>query len=289
MNANLKSLPKSESADARAWVVRAGEEGETVEHNLDIGVVTIGWDEWPAPTRGRFKNRDTYGDYLVGELSDRDASSRQSARDQIWRFYHEVGVGDLVVLPLKNHGADDDWIAVGRVTGEASWDESRPKGALHDRRVRWLASTVPKSAAPETLQRSIDNTPRTVYGLNRDDKARWVQPLVDEFFDAPPDGAQDGDTDGSDRVSQPLSGDEAGVYDEHGEVVEGGQVLPRELRCSGTNATPRRVGHASTPMETNARSAVWTSETYTATSRRASFMFTTRRPCHRQLETGNTD
>lgn len=229
-----------ESADASAWVVRAGPEGETVEHNLETGVVTIGWDEWPAPARGRFEDRAAFGVYLDGEFSDREASSRQSARDQIWRFYHEVSIGDLVVLPLKNHGTDDDWIAIGRVTGVATLDESQPKDCLHHRRVRWLASTVPKSAAPEPLQGSIDKTRRTVYGLNRGDKARWVQDLVDEFFDAAPDDTQDGDTDGSDRAPRPLSGDEAGVYDEHGEVVEGATTKATVLRYE-RDAEARRI------------------------------------------------
>ena len=221
MNASPRASPNNESADVNAWVVRGGKEGETVEHNLDAGVATIGWDEWPPPSSGSLENRDAYGDYIDDEFPDRPAQRRPSARDQIWRFYHGISIGDLVVLPLKNHGTDNDWIAIGRVTGAANRDESRPKDALHHRRVRWLASTVPKSAAPEPLQRSIDNTPRTVFGLNKDDHARRVQGLVDEFFDASTDSVHDGEpTRGADE-SLSLSGDEAGALDKRGEIVEG--------------------------------------------------------------------
>ena len=118
MNASLaRTTSKIGAGHVRAWVVRGGEQGETVGHNLDAGVATIGWDAWAAPDDARFEHRSAYGDYIDDEFSGLDASKRQSSRDQVWRFYHQVSVGDLVVLPLKNHGTADDWIAVRNLSG----------------------------------------------------------------------------------------------------------------------------------------------------------------------------
>lgn len=161
-----KSADRKGSSESRAWVVRAGREGERVAHNLEHGVASIGWDEWVAPDLSSFADRNAYGEYIEQEFQHHTVSERASSRDQVWRFYHDISVGDLVVMPLKNHGTAEDWIAVGRVTGTAAYDPSQPYGAHHRRSVRWLASSVPKAAAPDDLQSSI------VY--ERDPEARRI-------------------------------------------------------------------------------------------------------------------
>ena len=41
-----KPFSTDESLDVGVWVVRGGREGETVEHNLEENVVTLGWGDW---------------------------------------------------------------------------------------------------------------------------------------------------------------------------------------------------------------------------------------------------
>lgn len=175
-------------SEFRAWVVRAGREGERVAHNLDHDVVTIGWDECEPPDLSLYSDREAYGESIDRVYPGLKESLRQSARDQVWRFYHAIRVGDLVVLPLKNHGTAEDWIAVGRVTSAASYDPSQPVGAFHYRSVRWLASSVPKSAAPGELQRSIGNPNMTVFMPRAKQAVKVIQEFADEYSDAAPDG-----------------------------------------------------------------------------------------------------
>ena len=97
---------ESEVAEPRAWVVRAGREGEKVRHNLDNGLVTIEWDSWDAIRDvPEFATRTDFGEFIEQHFGHRQTpGERRSARDRIWCFYHEVRVGDVVVLPLKRHG-----------------------------------------------------------------------------------------------------------------------------------------------------------------------------------------
>ena len=216
-----KAADRKGLSESRAWVVRAGREGERVAHNLEHGVASIGWDEWAAPDLLSFADRNAYGEYIERNFQHHKASERESSRNQVWRFYHDISVRDLVVMPLKNHGTAEDWIAVGRVTGTASRDPSQPYGALHRRSVRWLASKIPKSAAPEGLHRSIGNPNMTVFMPRAGKAARMIQNLADEHFDAAPDDAQDIEHDPGNHQFSSLSGDEAGAFDEDGRFVEG--------------------------------------------------------------------
>ena len=138
------TAPESASSVPGVWVVRAGRQGEAVGHNLASGDVTIEWDDWVAPDLSRFESQDAYGDYIEEHFRDLTLGKRQSARHQIWRFYHEIQLGDLVVLPLKHYGSADEWIAIGRVRGEAARDTSRPALPQHHRAVEWLSRAVSK-------------------------------------------------------------------------------------------------------------------------------------------------
>ncbi|WP_420619070.1 HNH endonuclease [Candidatus Poriferisocius sp.] len=209
------------SSEFRAWVVRAGREGERVAHNLDHGVVSIGWDEWAAPDLSLFADRNAYGEYIDRDFQHHSLGERRSSRNQVWRFYHDISVRDLVVLPLKNHGTAEDWVAVGRVIGTAGCDPSQPFGAIHRRAVRWLASNVPKSAAPGELQRSIGNPNMTVFMPRARQAAEMIQDLADDHFDAAPVDAHDIEHDPGNHQFSALSGDEAGAFDEDGRFIEG--------------------------------------------------------------------
>jgi hypothetical protein len=222
----MNAIPSSaddreESSELRAWVVRAGRKGENVTHNLEHRVATIGWDDLAAPDLSLFADRNAYGEYIERDFQHHPPGERDSSRNQVWRFYHEISVGDLVVLPLKNYGTAEDWIAIGRVTGTAACDPSQPFGAVHRRSVRWLASSVPKSAAPEDLQNSIVYARKTVSMPGASEAAQIIQDLADEYFDAPPIDAQDIEQDLGDHQHSALSGDEAGAFDEDGSFVEG--------------------------------------------------------------------
>ncbi|WP_420431832.1 HNH endonuclease [Candidatus Poriferisocius sp.] len=208
-------------SELRAWVVRAGRKGEQVAHNLQHGVASIGWDEWDAPDLSSFADRNAYGEYIERDFQHEPPSERGSSRDQVWRFYHEISVGDLVVLPLKNHGTAEDWIAIGRVTSAAAFDPSQPVGGHHHRSVRWLASSVPKSAAPEDLQNSIVYSRQTVSMPRSSEATRIIQELADEHFDAASDDTQEIEHDPGNHQFSALSGDEAGAFDEDGRFVEG--------------------------------------------------------------------
>ena len=158
MSASRSScLPTIESPDAAVWVVRGGSEGDTVMYNLNENVVTLGWGDWPAHTDDfESVDRDALDRIFKERFGDEHpASVRRRGRQEILRFRDRIRSGDLVVLPLKNHDTADAWVAIGQVTGPATPDPDRPKGARLRRDVTWLTKYVPESAAQRDLVSSI--------------------------------------------------------------------------------------------------------------------------------------
>ena len=194
-------------APVSVWVVRGGRKGETVGHNLESGVVTIEWDDWVVPDLSRFESRDAYGDYVHEQFPDLTRAEQRSARDQIWRFYHEITIGDLVIVPLKNYGSANDWIAIGRVRGAAARDTSEPALARHHRVVDWLSHAVSRIGVRSDLRGSIDS-PGTVFGVRAPESGRRILHLAEHGED-PGSGSVSGPGDVQRSSSQPVSASRA--------------------------------------------------------------------------------
>ena len=129
------------SSDVGVWFVRGGREGETVVHNLEESVVTIGWGDWltDADAVGS-ADRDALDRIFDQRFGDEHPEkTRRRARQEILRFRDGIQVGDLVVLPLRQYATADAWIAISKVAGPVVHDPDRPDGARLRRAVEWLA------------------------------------------------------------------------------------------------------------------------------------------------------
>ena len=210
-----RSSPVSidESSNVGVWVVRGGREGETVAHNLEENVVTLGYGDWltDADAVGS-TDRDAL-DRIFGQRfgDEHSKTTRQRARDEILRFRDRIQIGDLVVLPLRQCPADA-WIAISKVAGPMIHDPDQPVGARLRRAVNWLARRVPDSEVEPDLWSSIGQTQHTVFQPGAEDAARRILQIATHGRDPGP---------GS-RRAPTLSGDEAGVESEGDyEIPEG--------------------------------------------------------------------
>jgi len=130
------------------WVVRAGKHGEQEATVLDKNVIAIGWNELPdlSSIRTRDELRELY-ERTYPEDSENTVSTQVG---QIWRFIHEINIGDLVCVPLRTQRA----IAVGEVNGEYEYkpsDLNLPENVIHIRRVKWLADPIPRHAFDQDI------------------------------------------------------------------------------------------------------------------------------------------
>ena len=97
---------------------------------------------------------------------------------QLWQFFSEMQVGDLVVMPRKYKSV----IAIGRVIGEYRYRPEVTPDMRHTRRVKWLRRDVERAAVRGDLRDSMGSF-RTVSELGRRDAVTRVQSLVDSGID----------------------------------------------------------------------------------------------------------
>ena len=153
----------------RAWVVRAGADGESEDFALDNNVVVIGWDD--LGDLSTVTTRDHVRELLVatGYAEGRRLANHTG---QIFRFAHEVEVGDLVVLPAKRTRT----LAVGRCAGVYEHRPDNPEGCRHVRRVEWLKIEQPRNSLRQDLLYSLGGL-NTVYRLKKNNAVN----RLDEF------------------------------------------------------------------------------------------------------------
>lgn len=85
------------------WLVRAGQHGGQEQIALEQNVVTIGWNEFSDLSN--LKSKDDMSRIYWKEYPDFSKHRAGNEIGQIWRFVHEIQVGDLVALPLKTESS----------------------------------------------------------------------------------------------------------------------------------------------------------------------------------------
>lgn len=163
--AEAPALPEA-SRGQRAWIIRAGRDGENEALAHQESVALIGWSELgpltAEHTRGQIRQliRERFG-----ETRSRSLDSQASS---IYRFIHEVAIGDVVVIPLQS---DRQKVTIGVVTG-AFFHRADGPFAAHDahylRPVRWLAQAVPYERLDDDLVKAL-GAQGTLSEIHRDD------------------------------------------------------------------------------------------------------------------------
>ncbi|MET9294331.1 hypothetical protein [Streptomyces sp. NPDC003077] len=133
---------------ARAWMVRAGADGEREEASLSEGLSIAGW-----PELGDLTHCVSW-DGLGAELGK--AYPRESPRvlsnwqGQLWRFRSVMAPGNLIVLPRK-----DGHVAIGYLTGDYRYRADQAPGFRHVRAVHWKRPDTPRNEIRAGLRATL--------------------------------------------------------------------------------------------------------------------------------------
>ena len=102
-------------------MVRAGREGQEEELAIDQNVALIGWSELGELNPGM--SREDLKELIKTHTNEVRPQSLASQAGQLYRFIHDVAIGDLVVLPFRtkpNH------VAIGRVLDSYQYRDDGP-------------------------------------------------------------------------------------------------------------------------------------------------------------------
>jgi len=123
------------AANQTIWGIHAGSGGAADSLFLQSGFIAVGWDEAGdmgllEPNREAFKARifDAYPGIKPGTVP--------VWAGVLYRFVHEIQLGDLIVYPSKA----DRHVHIGKVTGGYKYDPSISSDYPNLRPVHWLTS-----------------------------------------------------------------------------------------------------------------------------------------------------
>ena len=178
------------------WVIKGGRAGQYEDAFLEKGVVCLG-----------FGLRQSIADFADRDALRAAAESRNGA-DQMWRFYQEVGAGDLVALPRKRTRQ----VAVGHFNGPYDYrPEAVGSGVPHVRGVAWQVTDIPRSHFDRDLLNSFGSQLTFSQPGAADAEARIAR-IIDTYLGAIPPDNQElvQDTAENDRdPAAPLEADDA--------------------------------------------------------------------------------
>jgi restriction system protein len=152
------------------WLIRAGKYGEREDFALKNNVAVLGWDE--ISDLSVLKNRKMLADLLRITYPEEKAKTLINWESQLWPIVHDIKIGDLIALPLKNHAV----IAVGDVASPYRFVADNPKGAYHTIPVKsW--KEIPRNKFEQDLLYSL-GCARTICRIQRHQAEERVLALL---------------------------------------------------------------------------------------------------------------
>src|SRR5690625_273363 len=128
-----------EPSSAIAWGIRAGRGGEGHQLFKDSNVIALRWQGTPDLS-GLPNDREAFKEVYRRTFPDVPEGNVANGAGQLYRFVHEIAVGDLVVYPSKI----DRRVHLGVVDGPYRYVQDSA-GFSHQRPVKWLRS-VPRTS-----------------------------------------------------------------------------------------------------------------------------------------------
>lgn len=141
------------------WVVHAGAHGEFEQFAIDNAVVGVDFGLPKGVTQ--YPSREVLRQRLQND----------NAANQLWRFAHDLQVGETVVLPCKLSRL----VAVGKVTGDYRYEADFQ--FPHVRPVKWDAVDIPRHNFDQDLLYSFGGM-LTVFQVNRANAQERIDRVV---------------------------------------------------------------------------------------------------------------
>lgn len=156
---------------SKAWVVRAGRDGEQERANLDAGTATVGWGV--GDLTGTSSREDVRS--LMDAAFPEDTPGRlANLTGQVWAFRHQIQPGDIVIMPSKLRPG---YLYLGKSAGHYRYQADEPDIARrHQIPVQWQEEPVSKSAVKDDLLYSL-NSIMTVFNPTRNNAGERVLAL----------------------------------------------------------------------------------------------------------------
>lgn len=129
---------ETSAAEKQIWGIHGGRSGEANTLFLQENFVALGWVE--MGDLSPYPDRDSLKRALVAAYPGIKPGAIPNNAGQLFRFVHEMEIGDLIVYPSKQ----DRQIHIGRIEGNYRYNPELSQQYPQQRGVKWLAH-VPRT------------------------------------------------------------------------------------------------------------------------------------------------
>lgn len=126
-------------AEPVTWGIHPGAYGEAENLFIRPNVIAIGWRE--MGDLNQWIDREAYKSAFAETFPDQKPGAIPTKAGQLYRFVHEMQVGDFVVCPLKLARE----VRIGRIVGDYEYLPEVNARYPNMRKVEWL-ETVPRTS-----------------------------------------------------------------------------------------------------------------------------------------------
>jgi len=126
-------------ANSTIWGIHAGRTGDADDLFLKHNVIALGWKD-AGDVSKLAADREAFKTHLKKIYPDEKEGYYPAAGGQLFRFVHEIKVGDYVAYPSKQ----DRMVHIGEIVGPFKYDPKTQPGYPQQRPVKWLKS-IPRT------------------------------------------------------------------------------------------------------------------------------------------------
>jgi restriction system protein len=121
--------------DVNFWGIHAGKTGDADTYFLKKGRIAVGWSRMTNLTT-LDPSREAFKAMVAKAYPEAKPGAIPNNAGQLFRFVHEIKIGDIAVYPSKR----DRQVHLGRIEGDYLYDPKTEPGYPHVRPVKWLKS-----------------------------------------------------------------------------------------------------------------------------------------------------
>lgn len=119
--------------DKTLWGIHAGKTGDAESLFMDSKVIAVGWAAVGDVT-GLASTREAFKAHYLSKIPQTKPAALAGSAGQLFRFIHEMQIGDWVAFPAKRTKT----IHLGKVIGPYQYSPKKSAGYPNQRAVQWL-------------------------------------------------------------------------------------------------------------------------------------------------------
>ncbi len=146
-SSDAEQFESQDQANAAAWLIRAGGQGESAESFITEGIAAIHFGNLPDLSQA--SSRDEIADLIRKDDPDASNGTVGNRAGQLWAFQSKVRQGDLVVMPQ----ASGSHFAIGEVTKPYYYRHDAHR--RHTISVNWQRTGITRTSVSEDLLESL--------------------------------------------------------------------------------------------------------------------------------------